>query len=115
MAFIKPCRSKAASSPTKVGEYLAAGLPVIANAGIGDLDGLLSGEPEEEAPVGVLVEPFDAGMLEQGVRRIVELVNDPQTRDRCRRVARRHLDLVSVGWRRYRGMYEALIGQARQG
>ena len=36
--FIKPCFSKQASSPTKLGEMLAMGLPVIANGGVGDLD-----------------------------------------------------------------------------
>jgi glycosyltransferase involved in cell wall biosynthesis len=112
LSFIKPCSSKAASSPTKVGEYLAAGLPVIANSGIGDLDQLLCGE---EGAVGVLVEPFDTQRLEQGVRRIVELMNDPQTAERCRRTARKHLDLVNVGWDRYRRMYAALLGEARQG
>ena len=60
LAFIKPCRSKIASSPTKVGEYLAAGLPVIANAGIGDLDAPAERAGDDGA-VGVLVEPFDAG------------------------------------------------------
>ncbi|PYS67115.1 MAG: hypothetical protein DMF69_24040, partial [Acidobacteria bacterium] len=41
IAFIKPCISKLASSPTKNGEYLACGLPLILNAGIGDSDALV--------------------------------------------------------------------------
>ncbi|MEQ9063535.1 MAG: glycosyltransferase [Vicingaceae bacterium] len=36
--FIRPTFSKWASSPTKLGEMLMAGLPVIANRGVGDLD-----------------------------------------------------------------------------
>src|SRR5262249_14600194 len=32
--FIKPVFSKTASSPTKMGEMLAVGLPIIANAGV---------------------------------------------------------------------------------
>jgi glycosyltransferase involved in cell wall biosynthesis len=36
--FIKPSFSKKASSPTKMGEVLAMGLPVICNSGVGDTD-----------------------------------------------------------------------------
>jgi len=36
--FIKPCYSKKASSPTKQGEIMAMGKPVICNAGVGDTD-----------------------------------------------------------------------------
>lgn len=36
--FIKPSYSKMASSPTKQGEIMALGLPVVCNAGVGDTD-----------------------------------------------------------------------------
>lgn len=36
--FIKPSYSKKASSPTKQGELMAMGIPVICNAGVGDTD-----------------------------------------------------------------------------
>lgn len=42
VAFIRADLSKIGCSPTKVGETLACGVPVIANAGVGDLDSLLS-------------------------------------------------------------------------
>ncbi len=35
--FIKPCYSKQSSSPTKHGEIMALGIPVITNAGVGDV------------------------------------------------------------------------------
>ena len=35
--FIKPCYSKLSSSPTKHGEIMAMGIPVIANSGVGDV------------------------------------------------------------------------------
>jgi len=44
VSFIRPCVSKLASSPTKIPEYLAAGLPVVANRGIGDMDELIARE-----------------------------------------------------------------------
>jgi glycosyltransferase involved in cell wall biosynthesis len=37
MFFIKPCYSKQASSPTKHGEIMAMGIPVITNNGVGDM------------------------------------------------------------------------------
>lgn len=38
ISFIKPCFSKKSSSPTKMGEMMASGLPVICNDGVGDVD-----------------------------------------------------------------------------
>lgn len=35
--FIKPCYSKLSSSPTKHGEIMAMGIPLITNAGVGDV------------------------------------------------------------------------------
>ena len=40
--FIRADLSKLGCSPTKLGETLACGIPVLANAGVGDLDDLLS-------------------------------------------------------------------------
>src|SRR6185503_1744022 len=53
LAFIKRCVSKLASSPTKNGEYLACGLPLILNAGIGDSDALI-----HDWKAGALLEEF---------------------------------------------------------
>ena len=36
--FIKPCYSKLSSSPTKHGEIMGMGIPVITNTGVGDVD-----------------------------------------------------------------------------
>ncbi|TAE07031.1 MAG: hypothetical protein EAZ95_18720, partial [Bacteroidetes bacterium] len=53
MFFVKPAYSKKASSPTKMGEILAMGIPLIANKGIGDTDWLF-----ERYTCGALVENF---------------------------------------------------------
>lgn len=39
--FIKPCYSKLSSSPTKHAEIMAMGIPVITNAGVGDVAGII--------------------------------------------------------------------------
>ena len=40
--FIKPCYSKISSSPTKHGEIMAMGIPVIANGGVGDVEEIIT-------------------------------------------------------------------------
>ena len=51
--FIKPCFSKFASSPTKMAEYLALGIPIITNSDIGDSDYFIN-----DLNCGILVNPF---------------------------------------------------------
>ncbi|MBP6432782.1 MAG: glycosyltransferase [Ferruginibacter sp.] len=41
--FIKPCYSKMSSSPTKHGEIMAMGIPVITNSGVGDVKEIVEG------------------------------------------------------------------------
>jgi glycosyltransferase involved in cell wall biosynthesis len=40
--FIKPVFSKKASSPTKMGEIMSMGIPIICNAGTGDTDKIIN-------------------------------------------------------------------------
>ncbi len=40
--FIKPCYSKLSSSPTKHGEIMAMGIPLITNSGVGDVEMVVS-------------------------------------------------------------------------
>ena len=103
VSFIRPCVSKLASSPTKIPEYLAAGLPVVANRGIGDMDELFAQEG-----VGVTVADFSPEALRRGVEQLLHLLDDREIRNRCRDTAARHFDLERVGWSRYRGMYQQL-------
>jgi len=105
LSFIKQCVSKLASSPTKIGEYLAAGLPVVTTSGVGDLDDLIS-----QARVGVLVPELTTSGYVMAVDEVVALADDPDTAGRCRVVARESLDLEGVGWTRYRKLYRELLG-----
>lgn len=109
LSFVKPCLSKLASSPTKVGEYLAAGLPVVTTPGIGDLDDLLRIGGKDA--VGVVVREFSEEGYLTAARQLQQLLSDPDIHDRCRTVAEEYLDLERVGWPRYRMVYEWLIGK----
>ena len=103
LSFVRPCPSKVSSSPTKIGEYLAAGLPVISTAGIGDVDELLTG-----SDVGVLVRSFTEESYRAAAREAAELSEDPETRERCRAVARERLALDAVGVERYDRVYRSV-------
>lgn len=101
ISFIKKCYSKQASSPTKNAEYLAAGLPIVANSGVGDVDRDIG-----EDDVGVLIDDFDGDTLAAAVNRLRGLTD---IRDRCRDSARKRFDLKSVGGVRYRQLYARLF------
>jgi glycosyltransferase involved in cell wall biosynthesis len=106
VAFIKPCLSKLASSPTKYGEYLACGLPLLINAGVGDSDALV-----EQFHVGTLVREFDAANYLKAAVEVEQLASQPDVRKRNREVAYQLFDLRTVGAKRYAELYERVFSQ----
>lgn len=99
ISFIRPTPSKASSSPTKIGEYLAAGLPVVATSGVGDLDTLLAPD------VGVLIIEHDDTAYLDATNAVIALLADAGASIRCREVAQAELSLDSVGIPRYLALY----------
>jgi glycosyltransferase involved in cell wall biosynthesis len=104
LALIRPSFARTSASPTKFAEYLAAGLPVVATAGIGDLDAHI-----EEGRVGVLLRGFDRPATLDALRAVEELRRDPLLAERCRREARARYDLATIGGERYRRLYGAVL------
>jgi glycosyltransferase involved in cell wall biosynthesis len=104
LSFIKPCFSKLSSSPTKIAEYLASGLPVVCNAGVGDVDDAIGG-----SNVGVIVSEFDAVTYDGALSRLDILRKDPSLADRCRRSAEQQFDLQKIGCERYKRLYRRLV------
>lgn len=105
LSFIKRCYSKQSSSPTKNAEYLAAGLPIIANAGVGDVDAQIT-----ENNVGVIVERFDRESYLDALNRLKALGN---VRERCRHIAKTVFDLETIAGTRYRRLYERILAQSK--
>ena len=104
IAFIKPCFSKLASSPTKTAEYLACGLPVVTGAGVGDSDLLITGER-----VGALVEGFNEAEYGRAASEVFAMLADPEAvRRHTRGVAERLFDVRGVGLERYARLYETV-------
>jgi glycosyltransferase involved in cell wall biosynthesis len=104
VSLIKPCYSKMSSSPTKIAEYLASGLPVISNAGIGDLDDLIA-----EDNVGVILDGFNRESYGRVLEEMGRLLLDQGVAARCRERARKRFDLASVGGARYRRLYRRMF------
>ena len=103
LCLIKPSFSKLASSPTKFSEYLAAGLPVIVNAGIGDLDEIVRGEG-----IGVVMPEFSDAAYRDSARQLKSLLEDKTLRPRCVEAGRKYFDLERIGWARYRAIYDQM-------
>jgi glycosyltransferase involved in cell wall biosynthesis len=99
ISFVRPSFSKISSSPTKVAEYLAAGMPVVSTA-VGDL-----GELFADGALGVLVDDFTPAGYEAAAREVEGLAHDAGARERCRAVALERLSLQRVGIPRYDRLY----------
>ncbi len=93
--------SNLARAPTRIAEYLAAGMVVAASPGVGDVDALLS-----DAEVGVVVS--DPAALEEPARRARELAGDPAAWARSRAAARDRFH-VDSGAARYLSLYRQLL------
>ena len=105
LAFIKPCFSKLASSPTKYAEYLGCGLPLIINSGIGDSDMLITKEQ-----TGVLVQDFSADSYRTAIEAFSSFAAKPEeVRSHARVVAERLFDVHLVGRECYARLYEQIL------
>ncbi len=109
VSFRKSTFAQIAASPTKIPEYLAAGLPVICNSGIGDMD-----EFVEQEKVGVVLRSFDDAAYQTAAVKAIDLANDPSMHARAQRVARQYFDLASVGGRSYVDVYRRLAKQSQK-
>ncbi len=108
LSFIAAFPSKIASSPTKLGEYLAAGLPVVCNPGVGDVDLII-----EEHHAGVIVPSFSDEAYAGAARELQELIGSEPVRERCRRAAYASASLQEIGVPRYHELYTAVASQTK--
>ncbi len=103
LSFRKSTFAQIAASPTKIPEYLAVGLPVVCNAGIGDMDKLV-----ERERIGVVLHDFDEATYRTTAACALALAEDAEVRARCMRAAQAHFDLQTVGGQRYINVYRRL-------
>ncbi|MET0751970.1 MAG: glycosyltransferase [Pyrinomonadaceae bacterium] len=104
ISFRKSTFSQIAASPTKIPEYLACGLPVVSNSGIGDTDFLL-----ETEKVGVCLKDFSRAETARAAGEIVGLLQEAEMPEKCVGAARANFDLSAVGGENYRKVYRRLL------
>jgi len=108
ISFVKPSIALLGMSPTKIGEYLAAGLPIVSTSG-GDTEAILQGEN-----AGVIVNEFGSAAYEDATDQILTLSSRGDTTERCRDVARRYYSLDGIGGPRYVAIYRSLEAQSKE-
>lgn len=105
LAFYKSGYSRIACCPTKIGEYLACGLIVVATKGVGDTDKIIFGEG-----VGVIIDDMSDEWYSRALASIGLLTSSPDIRKRCRSVAQRYFSL-DLGIGRYDEMYSTILAK----
>jgi glycosyltransferase involved in cell wall biosynthesis len=97
--FIRPTYSKKASSPTKQGELMAMGVPVICNSGVGDTERIV-----REFHSGIVIDEFNEKSFE-----LADLNFTNFDREKTMQGASAFYGL-NVGIDRYYKVYQKLIG-----
>ena len=98
--FIQPLFSKKGSSPTKHGEILGMGIPVVCNSGVGDVDRIV-----RDTQSGLLVEKFDDAEYDKIISQIDSLLQT--TPEKLRAAAEKYYSLEE-GVKKYLAVYNRL-------
>ncbi|MCC7231497.1 MAG: glycosyltransferase [Bacteroidia bacterium] len=98
--FIKPVYSKKASSPTKLGEIMSMGIPIICNSNVGDTDRII-----REVNAGAIVRTFSNEDYDFIIDQIPDLLK--LSSRRIRAAAIEHFSLKN-GIERYHEVYSSL-------
>lgn len=99
--FIKPCYSKLSSSPTKHGEIMAMGVPVITNKGVGDV-----AEIVKNSNSGITLKDFSENEMENIATKAIFSSFDST---RIRKAAFQYYDLENAVFR-YHLLYDRICG-----
>jgi glycosyltransferase involved in cell wall biosynthesis len=101
--FIIPTFSKMASSPTKMGELMGMGIPIICNTGVGDIARIM-----DDARAGIALEAFNTSAYQQACQQF----------DRIRALPAHHIKKGAATWysleegvKRYAEVYRKLLHQ----
>ena len=104
--FIRPTFSKKGSAATKLGEFLACGVPVVINAGVGDSDRIV-----RRGRTGVVLPDMTGKSFEESMQAVQAMLSDSDMRHRCRRTAEDIFDL-DEGVRAYKNLYTQLLRES---
>lgn len=101
--FLTQGLSEHGCSPTKFGEYWAAGLPVVTTPNVSDSEEIILAER-----VGVVVRGHSDVAYEQAADDLLALLDDPGLPGRCRRAAEAHYGLERA-CQRLTDLYRAVV------
>ena len=101
--FLEPFYSKIASAPTKLGEFLAMGIPCVTSKNIGDVESIL-----DEGDCGVVLSSFEDQHVEKCVKDLINLSLDFDVKERCRNTAKKYFSLKE-GASKYNEIYKSLL------
>jgi glycosyltransferase involved in cell wall biosynthesis len=96
--------SKLGSAPTRLGEALGCGIPVIANEGVGDVADII-----RRYNVGVIVKDASDTAMNAALDDLEPLRSDPDLPSRCRQAAEEVFSL-EAGTEAYRKLYADILG-----
>ena len=102
--FIKPVFSKKASSPTKQGEIMAMGKPVICNSEVGDTDYVVNSFNS-----GILIDKFEDTVYDKAID---ALKNDIQFNVSVIREGALQFFSLQEGINRYQEVYKSVLGES---
>ncbi len=98
--FIKPVFSKIASSPTKQGEIMSMGIPIICNAGVGDTEEII-----RQYEAGAVIHEFTTEAYEAAYHQIIQgnYIREKAIEGACAWYS------LQTGVERYAGVYRELL------
>lgn len=100
--FIKPCYSKLSSSPTKHGEIMAMGIPVITNSGVGDVEKIVN-----KYNSGIIVKDFS----DKSFSEVANIVASGKSFDKAAiRKGAVEFYALPEAIERYRKVYKTILG-----
>lgn len=103
--FLKPLFSKQAAAPTKLGEFLASGVPALINDGVGDMAYII-----KENQTGIAIKNFNDITIKNGLIDLIALAEQEDIINRCRKTAEKNFAL-NEGIESYAKIYNHLVAQ----
>lgn len=98
--FIRPTYSKISSSPTKLAEIMALGVPVVTNTGVGDVDNIV-----QSNKAGIVLKEFNTANYNAAIN---EIVINTFNKSAITSAAKEKFD-VSVALEKYGAVYKQIL------
>jgi len=95
--------SKIGSAPTRMAEFLACGIPILGNRGVGDMADII-----EQHNIGIVIEDGTEESIELGLEKMKILLQDPELAERCRQTVIKMFS-ANMGAQKYDQIYQKLV------